>query len=71
MAPVGVSTNITNYTTNNAITNVTELNIKKVANKTSNVTNQAAGAPVIVNGLTVAQLKDGISRAEAFYIKRS
>ena len=69
MAPVGVSTNITNYTTNNAITNVTELNIKKVANKTSNVTNQAAGAPVIVNGLTVAQLKDGISRAEAFYKK--
>ena len=45
------------------------LNIKKVANKTSNVTNQAAGAPVIVNGLTVAQLKDGISRAEAFYKK--
>ena len=69
LVSVGVSTNITNHTTNNTTTNVTNTNIKKLANKTNNVTNQAAGAPVIVNGLTVAQLKDGISRAEAFYVK--
>jgi transglutaminase-like putative cysteine protease len=64
LASVGVATNISNYSTTNAKTNIT-----KIANKTSNVTNQAAGAPVIVNGLTIAQLKDGISRAEAFYKK--
>jgi len=69
LATVGVSTDITNYTQNNVSTNVTKTDIKKVANKTSNVTNQAAGAPVLVNNLTIAQLKDGISRAEAFYVK--
>jgi hypothetical protein len=69
LAPVGVAINITNYTTNNTPVNVTNSDIKKVANKTGNVTNQAAGAPVIVNRLTVTQLKDGISRAEAFYVK--
>jgi len=30
---------------------------------------KAAGAPVLVNGLTLAQMKDGISRAQAFYTK--
>ena len=69
LATVGVSTDITNYTQNNVSTNVTKTDIKKVANKTSNVTNQAAGAPILVNNLTIAQLKDGISRAEAFYVK--
>jgi len=29
----------------------------------------AAGSPVTVNGLTITQLKDGISRAQAFYKK--
>ena len=58
LATVGVSTDITNYTQNNVSTNVTKTDIKKVANKTSNVTNQAAGAPILVNGLTVTQLKD-------------
>ncbi len=43
---------------------------KIVANTTTKVNNQmAAGAPVKVNGLTVAQLKDGISRVQAFYKK--
>ena len=69
LATVGVLTNLTNYTTKNATTIVNNTDIKKIANKTSNVTNQAAGAPVLVNGLTVTQLKDGISRAEAFYVK--
>lgn len=69
LAPAGVATNITNYTTTSVKTNVTDVNIKKVTNKTINTTNYAAGAPVIVNGLTVAQLKDGITRAQAFYKK--
>jgi len=69
LASAGVVTNISNYAVTNAKTNITNTNIKKVANTTSKVTNQAAGAPVIVNGLTIAQLKDGISRAEAFYKK--
>ena len=69
LAPVGVAINITNNTTKSVMTNVTSTDNKKLVNTTSNVTNQAAGAPVLVNGLTVAQLKDGISRAEAFYKK--
>jgi hypothetical protein len=69
LASAGVVTNISNYAVTNAKTNITNTTIKKVANTTSKVTNQAAGAPVIVNGLTIAQLKDGISRAEAFYKK--
>ncbi len=41
------------------------------ANSVSNPINntEAAGAPVIVNGLTVAQLKDGTSRFKHFSIK--
>jgi transglutaminase-like putative cysteine protease len=69
LASSSVANNISNYASSNAKTNVTNTSTKKIANKTSNVTNQAAGAPVIVNGLTVTQLKDGISRAEAFYKK--
>ena len=69
LTPVGVAINTTNNTTKSVTTNVTSINNKKLVNTTSNVTNQAAGAPVYVNGLTVAQLKDGIARAEAFYKK--
>jgi hypothetical protein len=69
LASADVAINISNYAATNAKTNITNTTIKKIANKTSNVTNQAAGAPVIVNGLTITQLKDGISRAEAFYKK--
>ncbi len=69
LAPVDVVINITNNTTKCVTTNITSTNNKKLINTTSNVTNQAAGAPVLVNGLTVVQLKDGISRAEAFYKK--
>ena len=51
----------TNSSIKSAITNTT---------KTPNLNNtQAAGAPVLVNGLTVAQLKDGTSRAQAFFNK--
>jgi len=31
----------------------------------------ASGAPTTVNGLSIAQLKDGISRTQTFYIKNS
>jgi len=47
--------------------------VSKVAanpsNKTKINSTMAAGEPVKVNGLTLAQMKDGISRAEAFYKK--
>jgi hypothetical protein len=55
------STVTTNSSIKSATTNTT---------KTPNLNNtQAAGAPVIVNGLNVAQLKDGTSRAQAFFNK--
>jgi transglutaminase-like putative cysteine protease len=41
-----------------------------ISNSVSNLSNiMAAGAPITVNGLTVAQLNDGISRVQAFYFK--
>ena len=69
LASESVVTNISNYAVTNAKTNITNTTTKKVANTTNKITNQAAGAPVIVNGLTIAQLKDGISRAQTFYKK--
>jgi hypothetical protein len=65
---VGISTNTT---TSIAKTN-SDTNIIKVANTIIQPkvnSTMAAGAPVTVNGLTVAQLKDGISRVQAFYAK--
>ncbi len=48
-----------NSSVKSATTNTTE---------TPNLNNtQAAGAPVVVNGLTLAQLKDGTSRVQAFF----
>jgi hypothetical protein len=53
------STVTANTSIKSATTNTTE---------TSNLNNtKAAGAPVIVNGLTLAQLKDGTSRVQAFF----
>ena len=44
-------------------------NIKtNTTTKTNTSKNLAAGAPIKVNGLTIAQLKDGISRVQAFYM---
>lgn len=55
------STVITNNSIKSATINTTE---------TPNLNNtEAAGAPVLVNGLTVAQLKDGTSRVQAFFNK--
>src|SRR5665648_394268 len=77
-------TNISNSATsldnvNISSSNYTAVNAKSTSNTNSeNVTansknpinsTMAAGAPVLVNGLTVAQLKDGVSRVQAFYDK--
>jgi uncharacterized protein YjfI (DUF2170 family) len=63
---------LSNYTTGNANTTL-NTDIKKVtANETKNPNlnnTMAAGAPVLVNGLSVAQLKDGTSRVQAFFNK--
>lgn len=72
--------NANNTTTDikSATTNTSNLNSTVTANISSkNATNttetpnlnntEAAGAPVIVNGLTLAQLKDGTSRVQAFF----
>ncbi len=73
------STDTVNKGINSTKTNTTgtaDSNSTIVANVTSATTNtstpainntEAAGAPVLVNGLTVAQLKDGTSRVQAFF----
>jgi len=70
------TTSIKNATTNTSNLNstvTTNSNIRSTitnTTKTPNLNNtQAAGAPVLVNGLTVAQLNDGVSRVQAFYDK--
>jgi hypothetical protein len=68
LATVGMAVNDSTSTYTN-IANKNNSNIKNVTNTTSKDINQAAGSPVKVNGLTIAQLKDGISRAEVFYKK--
>jgi len=69
---VGVATIPSNVTTTSIAKKTSATNIKTVAKttiKTNSTKNIAAGAPVKVNGLTIAQLKDGISRAQSFYLK--
>lgn len=68
---VCVNNSASNYTLNNTLKSTS-----KVSNVAANTTTKtkinstmAAGEPVKVNGLTLTQLKDGISRAEAFYKK--
>ena len=59
--------NTSNYATeDNATTNIKITNTSETPNLNNT---QAAGAPVLVNGLTVAQLKDGTSRVQAFFNK--
>ena len=73
---VPTSANIKNAATNTKNTsNLNNTVTANISNKsatnttgTPNLNNtEAAGAPVIVNGLTVAQLKDGTSRVQAFF----
>ena len=64
--------NSSHYATSN-VKSATQINIKNVtttsAKKTSSNSKMAAGAPVKVNGLTLSQLKNGISRVQSFYNK--
>jgi len=53
-----------NSNTNNDIKNVTVNSINSPINST-----MAAGAPIKVNGLTLAQLKSGTSRVQAYFNK--
>jgi hypothetical protein len=67
---VSKNTSNSNLISNSNIKNDTVLTNKTDLNKT-----MAAGAPIVttnpvlVNNLTMAQLKDGLSRAQAFYVK--
>jgi hypothetical protein len=72
-----------NISTTNTTSNYSASSLSKSSTSTSNTSKvsvnsttkskinstMAAGAPVTVNGLTLIQLKDGISRAQAFYQK--
>ncbi|MFY9638789.1 MAG: transglutaminase-like domain-containing protein [Methanobacterium sp.] len=70
LEPVDVAISASNYTNTSNVQTTTNTNIQNVTNTTTKVNNQmASGALVKVNGLTVAQLKSGISRVQAFYKK--
>jgi len=71
-------TNITNSThsiNNSAVSNTVTNTASSKSVKTNSVSNLnknlASGEPTKVNGLTVTQLKDGISRVQTFYFKNS
>ncbi len=70
------TTSINSTTTNTSNLNSTVTTNSSIKSATTNTTEtpnlnntEAAGAPVLVNGLTVAQLKDGTSRVQAFFNK--
>lgn len=68
--PVGASNNASIYNNTSDIQTTTNTNTNITNNTTSNIdTKMAAGAPVKVNGLTLAQLKSGKTRVQAFYLK--
>jgi transglutaminase-like putative cysteine protease len=58
--------NTTISTTASSLTSNKTVNTNSVSNSTKNM---AAGAPTKVNGLTVAQINNGISRVQTFYLK--
>ncbi len=72
---IGVTTDAsTSISNSNPNTTVNNQNTSVSTNKTDFNNTLAEGAPVVkntvvVNGLTLAQLKDGISRVQAFYAK--
>jgi uncharacterized protein YpmS len=67
---VNINISSSNYTAANA-KSTSNTNSKNVTANSKNPINStmAAGAPVLVNGLTVAQLKAGVSRVQTFYDK--
>ena len=60
--------NITLTDTSKATTPISKVAVNST-NKSKINSTMAAGEPVKVNGLTLTQMKDGISRAETFYKK--
>ena len=66
-----LDTSSSNYTTDNSNSNINTDTKNVTANSVSNTINNtmAAGAPVKVNGLTLAQLKAGTSRVQAYFNK--
>ena len=67
---------VENVSVNNSASHLTAINSAKTVKTNSTTSNNsskymAAGAPTTVNGLTVAQMKDGVSRVQAFYTKNS
>ncbi len=68
---ISANNSASNYTLNNTFKSTSSVSNVAVnsTNKTKINSTMAAGEPVKVNGLTLTQLKDGISRAEAFYKK--
>jgi len=66
-----LDTSSSNYTTDNSNSNINTNTKNVTANSINNPTNNtiAAGAPIKVNGLTLAQLKSGTSRVQAYFNK--
>jgi Transglutaminase-like superfamily/Pseudomurein-binding repeat len=70
-SPDNMSTNTvsSNYITGDVNSAIKTNNPKSTTKNIKINSTMAAGAPVKVNGLTVAQLKDGTSRVQSFYNK--
>ena len=66
-ATVNQTANNTNVSATQTVTNTATTTVKQVSTTNLNCTNNTDG--VVVNNLTIAQLKNGISRVEAFYAK--
>jgi len=68
---IAANTTASNTTLTNTVKSTPQVSKAAVnsTNKTKINSTMAAGEPVKVNGLTLTQMKNGISRAEAFYKK--
>ena len=64
-AAVNQTTNNTNVTATHTVTNTATTTVKPVSTTNVNCTNKTNG--VVVDNLTIAQLKNGIGRVEVFY----
>ena len=62
---------INNSTVSNTVTSTASSKTVQTNSVSNSSKNLASGEPTIVNGLTVPQLKDGISRVQTFYFKNS
>ncbi len=62
---------IKNSTVTSTVSNLTSNKTVKTNSVSNSTKFMAAGAPTTVNGLSVTQLNDGISRVQTFYFKNS